>query len=235
VLFLRGIFSLIFLARCISCSSELPSSASNICLHCKRIVGVETLIINRGPLKIFAGSKYSQATSRIILGAKEGNQTLARNVLVECLERALVKATREISIDLSLSSPNIVIIPIPSRKAADRARGYAHIDLLVAQFVEDNPQINFRILNCLFHTRKIMDQSTLNIGERELNMKGAFTIKKRFENEILATLNPNTLMFIVDDLVTTGSTVQEANRALNHLGIRVNGVLASCATDGFSQ
>jgi predicted amidophosphoribosyltransferase len=154
---------------------------------------------------------------------------------VECLERALVKATREISIDLNLSSPNIVIIPIPSRKAADRARGYAHIDLLVAQFVEDNPQINFRILNCLFHTRKIMDQSTLNIGERELNMKGAFTIKKRFENEILATLNPNTLMFIVDDLVTTGSTVQEANRALNHLGIRVNGVLASCATDRFSQ
>jgi len=235
VLFLKGIFSLIFPARCISCLSELPSSASNICLPCKRIVGTETLITNRGPLKIFAGSKYSQATSRIILGAKEGNQTLARNVLVECLERALTKATREISIDLSLPSPNIVIIPIPSRKAADRARGYAHIDLLVAQFVKENPQINFRILDCLFHAKKIVDQSTLNIGERELNMRGAFAIEKRYENEIFLTLNPNTLIFIVDDLVTTGSTVQAANRALNHLGIRVNGVLASCATAGFSQ
>jgi len=235
VLFLKGIFSLIFPARCISCLSELPSSASNICLPCKRIVGTETLITNRGPLKIYAGSKYSQATSRIILGAKEGNQTLARNVLVECLERALAKATREISIDLSLLSPNIVIIPIPSRKAADRARGYAHIDLLVAQFVKENPQINFRILDCLFHAKKIVDQSTLNIGERELNMWGAFAIEKRYENEIFLTLNPNTLIFIVDDLVTTGSTVQAANRALNHLGIRVNGVLASCATDGFSQ
>ncbi len=48
-------------------------------------------------------------------------------------------------------------------------------------------------------------------------------------------LNLNTLIFIVDDLVTTGSTVQAANRALNHLSIRVNGVLASCATDGFSH
>ena len=235
MLFLKGISSLIFPARCISCLSELPSSASNICLPCKKIVGTETLIINRGPLKIFAGSKYSQATSRIILGAKEGNQTLARNVLVECLERALTKATREISIDLSLPSPNIVIIPIPSRNAADRARGYAHIDLLVAQFVKENPQINFRILDCLFHAKKIVDQSTLNIGERELNMRGAFAIEKRYENEIFSTLNPNTLIFIVDDLVTTGSTVQAANRALNHLGIRVNGVLASCATDGFSQ
>ena len=235
MLFLKGIFSLIFPDRCISCLSELPSSASNICLPCKRIVGTETLITNRGPLKIYAGSKYSQATSRIILGAKEGNQTLARNVLVECLERALAKATREISIDLSLLSPNIVIIPIPSRKAADRARGYAHIDLLVAQFVKENPQINFRILDCLFHAKKIVDQSTLNIGERELNMWGAFAIEKRYENEIFLTLNPNTLIFIVDDLVTTGSTVQAANRALNHRGIRVNGVLASCATDGFSQ
>lgn len=235
MLFLKGIFSLIFPARCISCLSELPSSASNICLPCKRIVGTKTLITNRGPLKIFAGSKYSQATSRIILGAKEGNQTLARNVLVECLERALAKATSEISINLSLPSPNIIIIPIPSRKAADRARGYAHIDLLVAQFVRENPQINFRILDCLFHAKKIVDQSTLNIGERELNMRGAFAIEKRYENEIFSTLNPNTLIFIVDDLVTTGSTVQAANRALNHLGIRVNGVLASCATDGFSQ
>ncbi|CAB4671321.1 unannotated protein [freshwater metagenome] len=235
MLFLKGIFSLIFPARCISCLSELSSSASNICLQCKRIVGTETLITNRGPLKIFAGSKYSQATSRIILGAKEGNQTLARNVLVECLERALARAIKQNSIDSNLPSPNIVIIPIPSRKAADRARGYAHIDLLVAQFVIENPQINFRILDCLFHAKKIVDQSTLNIGERELNMRGAFAIGKRFENEIFPTLNPNTLIFIVDDLVTTGSTVQAANRALNHLGIRVNGVLASCATDRFSQ
>lgn len=137
--------------------------------------------------------------------------------------------------DLSLPSPNIVIIPIPSRKAADRARGYAHIDLLVAQFVKANPQINFKILDCLLHAKKIMDQSTLNICERELNMRGAFAIEKRYENEIFPTLNPKTLIFIVDDLVTTGSTVQAANRALNHLGIRVTGVLASCATDGFSQ
>ena len=105
----------------------------------------------------------------------------------------------------------------------------------MAQFVKENPQINFRILDCLFHAKKIVDQSTLNIGERELNMWGAFAIEKRYENEIFLTLNPNTLIFIVDDLVTTGSTVQAANRALNHLGIRVNGVLASCATDGFSQ
>lgn len=235
MLSLKGISSLIFPARCISCLSELPSSASNICLHCKRIVGTETLITSRSPLKIFAGSKYSHTTSRIILGAKEGNQTLARNVLVECLERALARATREISIDSNLLNPTIVIVPIPSRKAADRARGYAHIDLLVAQFVKENPQINFRILDCLFHAKKIVDQSTLNIGERELNMRGAFTIKKRFENEIFPLLNPNTLIFIVDDLVTTGSTIQAANRALNHLGIRVNGVLASCATDRFSQ
>ncbi len=196
-------------------------------------------MVNRGSLKIFAGSKYSLVTSRIILGAKEGNQNLARNVLVECLERALARAIRENCVDLSLLHPTIVIVPIPSRKAADRVRGFSHTDLLVTQFVKENPQINFRILNYLFHTRKIVDQSTLNIGERELNMRGAFTIQKRFENEILAMLtpnaNPSALIFIVDDLVTTGSTVQAANRALNHLGIRVNGVLASCATAGFSQ
>ncbi|CAB4747058.1 unannotated protein [freshwater metagenome] len=217
----------------------MPDATSDICLNCKRIVGTEALVNNRGALKIFVGSKYSLVTSRLILGAKERNQYLARNVLVECLERALARATKQSSIDSKLRNPTIVLVPIPSRKAADRVRGFSHIDLLVAQIASDNPQINFRILNCLFHTRKIVDQSTLNIGERELNMNGAFAIKKRFENEILKTLtsnaNPNALIFIVDDLVTTGSTVRAANMALNHLGVRVNGVLASCATDGFSH
>jgi predicted amidophosphoribosyltransferase len=235
----KDISSLIFPTRCISCIRDIPDVASNICLNCKRTVGTDALVNNRGTLKIFAGSKYSLVTSRIILGAKERNQTLARNVLVEGLERALARATKQSSIDSKLHNPTIVLVPIPSRKAADRVRGFSHIDLLVAQFVRDNPQINFRILNCLFHTRKIRDQSTLNIGERELNMSGAFAIKQSFENEILKTLtpnaNPSALIFIVDDLVTTGSTVQAAARALNHLGVRVNGVLASCVTDGFSH
>lgn len=233
--FLNGISSLIFPAQCISCLRELSNSSGNICQNCKKIVGIKTLIINRGTLKIFAGSKYSLAMSRIILGAKEGNQKLARNILVECLERALESATREISIDLNYSKLKLAIIPIPSRRAANRVRGFAHIDRLVTQFARDNPQIHFEILNCLVHAKKIVDQSTLNISEREVNMRGAFSIEKRFGNAIFPALNPNTLIFIVDDLVTTGSTVQAANRALNHLGIRVDGVLASCATDGFSQ
>ena len=45
----------------------------------------------------------------------------------------------------------------------------------------------------------------------------------------------NFLVFLVDDLVTTGATVQAANLALSTLGGSVDGVLASCATPGFTH
>ena len=98
-----------------------------------------------------------------------------------------------------------------------------------------NFSIRTKIYICLIHSRKISDQTSLNFNERALNMKGAFLVDQIKYLEIYPTKNSNSVVFLVDDLVTTGATVQAANSALSTLGARVDGVLASCATPGFTH
>ena len=243
--FTSAFSSLIFSIKCPSCLKSSMEDFANygICAECKRSIQTEVSITFRGPLQIFAGSKYTSNISRIILAAKEDNQLQARVFLAECLTQSLKKAIEEISLKRNQSIKNVVIIPIPSRKSADRKRGFAHIELLVTRLMvlnqltnqTINQAISFQVLDCLSHSRKISDQSSLNFNERAMNMKGAFTVDQVMYFESYPTKNSNSVVFLVDDLVTTGATVQAANSALSALGGRVDGVLASCATEGFTH
>ena len=189
----------------------------------------------RGALQIFAGSKYTPTLSQIILAAKEDNQVQARAFLAERLNQSLERALAEISVRRELAISKIVIIPIPSRRLADRKRGFAHIELLVTQLMNLNKTLNIQVLNCLSHSKKVSDQTSLNFHERAVNMKGAFVVDRIKYLEIYPTKNSNSVVFLIDDLVTTGATVQAANSALLTLGGSVDGVLASCATEGFTH
>ena len=236
--FLSAISSLIYPDNCFVCySRDLGGLQINgICRNCAKGLEAQVFESHRGSLKIYSGSKYSPTLSHIILAAKESNRLLPRKFLAKSLARSLIVALADISIENNLRQKRIVIIPIPSRKAADRARGFAHIELLLRELKlelqRESSNISFEILNCLLHQKTITDQSSLNFHEREMNMRGAFKIKNSDTHRIRALSNTNPAIFLVDDLVTSGSTVQAANRALNHLGIRVDGVLTSCVTTG---
>jgi predicted amidophosphoribosyltransferase len=133
------------------------------------------------------------------------------------------------------SVKEIVIIPIPSRRLADRRRGFAHIELLVGQLLALNRNLDIQVLNCLSHSRKISDQTSLNFNERAMNMRGAFLVDQVKYLDFYPINNSDSAVFLLDDLVTSGATVQAADLALSTLGGRLDGVLASCATAGFTH
>lgn len=231
------IASLLFPSKCISCFRPIKNEdeEEKICIPCRQFLRARLVTSTRGSLKLFAGSKYSIQMSHIVLAAKEDNQIAARKVLATNLTLSLQHVLMQMAKSQKRDLSRIILIPIPSRNASDRKRGFSHIQLLVTEFQIRNIDSSLEILNCLSHTRRIQDQSTLNLNERELNMRGAFFIKKSFYPIIRSAITSNTSMFLVDDLVTTGATVQAANSALLRLGARVDGVLASCATDGFTH
>lgn len=235
--FTSAFSSLIFSNKCPSCLKvSIESLAeSGICSQCKKLIQTKVSMTYRGPLRIFAGSRYTPDISRIILAAKEDNQIQARIFLAERLSQSLRKALEETSHTRNLSAKNVVIVPIPSRSSADRKRGFAHIELLVKQFIIMNKTMKFQVLDCLSHSRKISDQSSLNFNERAMNMKGAFAVDQIKYFESYPIKSSNSAVFLLDDLVTSGATVQAANSALSTLGGRVDGVLASCATQGFTH
>ena len=124
--------------------------------------------------------------------------------------------------DLKLNQP-INLITIPSRPSAIRKRGRDHISELLAQVIKELSQINVQAYYqpILFIQKKIKDQSNLNSKARWKNIESAYRV-----NGSVISQSPTIL---VDDLITTGSSIQEALRALRDAKITIDAVITACA------
>ena len=166
-------------------------------------------------IPIYSGSHLTPELSHIALRAKEDNDLIARKYLAKLISQAIGL----------LELNEICVVPIPSRIEADRKRGFAHIDELLRQVAKLN---KIEIFNILSHTRKIKDQSGLKIDERFRNLTGAFQVKT--SKKVL----PNSV-FLIDDLITTGATIQAAAAALQVRNIQLLGAISACATFVFTE
>lgn len=79
------------------------------------------------------------------------------------------------------------------------------------------------VLPLLEHRRIIRDQSKLNISSRRENLAMALSVKPEFRGNYSGEN-----VVILDDLVTTGATINEANRALTRGGFRVQAAATAC-------
>lgn len=103
------------------------------------------------------------------------------------------------------------IIPIPLFKTKLRERGYNQSDF-ICKGINEIIKINF-VPDIVKRVRHTFTQTKLNREERIKNMKDAFEINKKFLNEIIGKK-----IILVDDVVTTGSTMNEVIKVLkeNH-------------------
>ena len=97
------------------------------------------------------------------------------------------------------------IIPVPISRKRRAVRGYNQSELIVKEIA------NFTNLkeesDCLFKIKNVIEQSKLNKEERQKNIQGVYELRnkeKLYKNKIL----------LVDDIYTTGSTVNECSKVL---------------------
>ncbi|MCX6430514.1 MAG: phosphoribosyltransferase family protein [Actinobacteria bacterium] len=154
-------------------------------------------------MPILSSVQYSRTASRILLASKEDGIVEADDFVIAALVNSL-KNTREMLGDL----PHLV--PIPSSSRANRRRGRNYISHLT-QILSRSQGIQIR--DVLFHQRKVVDQSTLSGAGRTENLTGAMSTKAGS-----VFFRP---VVLVDDLVTTGSTLSEGIRALESAGYTV--------------
>jgi predicted amidophosphoribosyltransferase len=107
------------------------------------------------------------------------------------------------------------LVPIPSRPAVSRLRGRQFISQMSHRLTEATHLPTFEHL---VHHRKVRDQSSLDAQARFRNLDGAL--------KSLGYLSGKAIL--VDDLVTTGSTLREAARALRVEGIEVAAAVTAC-------
>ena len=99
-----------------------------------------------------------------------------------------------------------IIIPVPIHKKRFNVRGYNQSELIAKEIAKNIKSIKFEN-NILFKIQNTNPQSTLNKLDRSINAQNAYSIKnsERFKNKNI---------LLLDDIYTTGSTVNECSRIL---------------------
>ena len=108
------------------------------------------------------------------------------------------------------------IIPVPISKKRNKERGYNQ-SMLIAEEIANKTNLEL-MNNCLIKTKNIIEQSKLNKEDRQQNIQGVYSL----QNERLIT---NKKILLVDDIYTTGSTVNECCKILQQANPKTIGVL----------
>jgi len=108
-----------------------------------------------------------------------------------------------------------ILIPIPISKQRHRERGYNQTELICRELIKLDKNQNFELENNLLikihetvHQARIKDRR-----ERLKNLAGSFTIKNN-------TKIKNRNIILIDDITTTGATLNEAKKTLKIAGAR---------------
>ena len=108
------------------------------------------------------------------------------------------------------------IIPVPISKKRNKERGYNQ-SRLIAEEIANKTNLEL-VNNCLIKTKNIIEQSKLNKEDRQQNIQGVYSL----QNERLITKQK---ILLVDDIYTTGSTVNECCKILQQANPKTIGVL----------
>ncbi|MFF0269409.1 ComF family protein [Kribbella sp. NPDC004536] len=166
-----------------------------------------------------AAAPYAGELRRLIVAHKEN----ARYTLAGPLGRLLAEAVRA-----ALGERRAVwVCPVPSPRATVRRRGHDPLRRITKAAVRSlcRQGIDARTAPALRVVGRPDDQAGLSAERRTANLDGAFGLRSRWAETLI-----DQPVLLVDDVITTGSTLSEACRALESAGIQVLGCAVLAAT-----
>ncbi len=191
------------------------STAQAFCPHCQRQVQQCQLTHHEWQpttLPVFAWGSYSGALKRAIGALKYHGHPHLAEPLAEWLADAWLatpgKQTRT----------GLTVIPIPMHPDKQKQRGFNQAELLTTHFCRIT-RLPF-LANGLRRDRETIAQFHLSAQERQQNLQTAFSVSRTLLNQHLSGS-----VLLLDDIYTTGATIQAATQALRRCGIRVSGAI----------
>ena len=209
---------------CLGCGEEAPANAPvcdnclkridkydrPICLTCAEIVyqGHSCPLCKDAGFLLYAYGDYHEPMAEIIKQLKFKGITYPAQLFSELIIDRLGPQIETHDADF--------LVPIPLHQSREYARGYNQAKL-VADYIGHG--MNIKLDNdLLVRDKKRTPQAKLRSQDREANIAGVF--------HAIETCSTTTRLILVDDVVTTGSTLKEARKVLIAAGFTVPAAIA---------
>lgn len=224
-----NLLDLIFPKRCINCKKTghyicqncftyLSFDAKSLCLVCgrpsfnnlthpicKKIYSIDGC---------FSAIAYNKIAQKLIFNFKyKPYLTDLKTFLSDLFYESIIQNENFIK---QIANGKWLMVPIPLSKSKLKTRGYNQSEILAIAL---SKKFNLSAGSQIFSTQDLLsrikntkNQFKLSKSDREENIKNAFEILNRKSSII------NYNIFLVDDIVTTGSTLKEAANVLKRNG-----------------
>ena len=188
-------WALVLPVDCAGCGAE----DRGLCGDCVRELAADpTPRITAGGLAVVTALRYEGRVRRIILALKEHQRTDVATALSRPLEAAIRRV---------FTGGGAELVTVPPSRASYRRRGYDPVAMLVRP-------TGFARSRVLVPARRTVAQKSLDSAARAQNLSGALVARVSLAGRRFV---------LVDDILTTGATLDEAARAIRTAGGEVVG------------
>ena len=197
---------------CRGCATTLPTESRSVrptpCPH--------------GLASCFAAGDYADLLRAMVLAHKEHAVFALAGPLGEVLATAAGPA---------LCGGATVLVPVPSRPEVVRTRGHDPMLRITRAAARRLRLAGATVGVCrLLEVRgAVRDQAGLDSGQRAANLTGSMGVRSRARAALARSGAPLSII-VCDDVLTTGATAREAQRALEDSGLTVRAVVTVAAT-----
>ncbi|WAC50985.1 ComF family protein [Frigoribacterium sp. SL97] len=194
-----------------------------LCRDCRgRLVPEVVRIDLPDGLTVFAGLVYAFEARGVVLAFKNGGRVRLAEVLAPALGAALRSCAGQVTAeeapvgDARPGDRSLLVVPVPASRRGRRRRGYDPVDLVL------------RRLGLVVGSRVLVPTARAGGGQKGRDRQQRLRDR---EGSLRATRDlTGSQVVLVDDVVTTGGTLQEARRALVARGAIVVGAACVAAT-----
>lgn len=192
---------------CRACLASLPFRMDREQLHWDK------------PWPSYASFFYREPIKTMIVSIKFSGRTDRAEAIGRWMARTVCR--RKISVD--------AVIPVPLHRIRLLERGFNQSEILAGALAE---RLHLPVIKTLL-SRSIStprQSEAKSAEERRRHLKDAFTVNT--ENNVFKALHGRSVI-LVDDVITTGSTLSAAASALHKVGIRVICIAAASGHDRY--
>ncbi|MGL5082463.1 MAG: ComF family protein [Microcoleaceae cyanobacterium] len=233
--FIRTALNLFLKPNCPLC--DRPANGE-LCTYCTRQL-LQYKSLNHYPLSsqvsVFVWGRHEGLLKRAIASMKYNNNPQIAQFLGDQLaegwfsdleyltENSTENSTRPAKDSAKNPTETLVVVPIPMFVDKQKQRGFNQAELIARSFCRATG-LPLKSQG-LERVRETQAQFQLSAQQRQENLKDAFSLGQDFRRHL-----PNGSVLLVDDVFTTGATVQAAIQVLTQAKIKVAEVITVSTT-----